>query len=48
MSTAVSIIRADVEGEHLRFWGGGVLTIKASAEETGGAFFLFEPAAAGA
>ena len=42
MSGAVSIVRADGEGEHLRFWGGGVLTIKASAEETGGAFLLFE------
>lgn len=42
MSNAVSIVRADSEGEHLRFWGGGVLTIKASAEETAGAFFLFE------
>jgi quercetin dioxygenase-like cupin family protein len=30
------------EGEHLRFWGGGVLTMKATAEETGGAFLLFE------
>jgi quercetin dioxygenase-like cupin family protein len=42
MSTAVSIVRAEGEGEHRRFWGGGLLTIKASAEETGGAFFLFE------
>jgi quercetin dioxygenase-like cupin family protein len=42
MSGAVSIVRADGEGEHLRFWGGGVLTIKASAEETAGAFLLFE------
>ncbi len=42
MSAAVSIVRADGEGEHLRFWGGGVLTMKASAEETDGAFFLFE------
>ena len=42
MSTAVSIVRADGEGEHLRFWGGGVLTMKATAEETGGAFLLFE------
>jgi quercetin dioxygenase-like cupin family protein len=42
MSGAVSIVRADGEGEHLRFWGGGVLTMKASAEETGGAFLLFE------
>src|SRR5437899_10751425 len=42
MSTAVSIVRADGEGEHLRFWGGGILTMKASAEETDGAFMLFE------
>src|SRR5438093_10819878 len=42
MSKAVSIVRADGEGEHLRFLGGGLLTIKASAQETGGAFFLFE------
>ncbi len=42
MSAAVSIVRADGEGEHLRFWGGGVLTMKASAEETDGAFLLFE------
>jgi quercetin dioxygenase-like cupin family protein len=42
MSSAVSIVRAEGEGERLRFWGGGVLTIKASAEETGGAFLLFE------
>ena len=42
MSGAVSIIRADGEGEHLRFLGGGVLTMKATAEETDGAFMLFE------
>jgi quercetin dioxygenase-like cupin family protein len=42
MSAAVSIVRADGEGEHLRFWGGGVLTMKATAEETDGAFLLFE------
>ena len=42
MTAAVSIVRADGEGEHLRFWGGGVLTVKASAEETDGAFLLFE------
>jgi quercetin dioxygenase-like cupin family protein len=42
MSAAVSIVRADGEGERLRFWGGGVLTMKATAEETGGAFLLFE------
>ena len=42
MSAAVSIVRADGEGERLRFWGGGVLTMKATAGETGGAFLLFE------
>lgn len=42
MSTAVSIVRREGEGERLRFWGGGVLTMKATAEETGGAFLLFE------
>ena len=42
MSAAVSIVRADGEGERLRFWGGGVLTMKATAAETGGAFLLFE------
>jgi len=42
MSAAVPIVRADGEGERLRFHGGGVLTMKATAEETGGAFLLFE------
>lgn len=42
MTATVSIVRAEGEGEHLQFWGGGVLTMKASAEETGGAFLLFE------
>lgn len=42
MSTAVPIVRADGEGERLRFFGGGVLTIKATALETDGAFLLFE------
>ena len=42
MSAAVSIVRADGEGEHLRFWGGGLMTMKATAEETDGAFLLFE------
>jgi quercetin dioxygenase-like cupin family protein len=36
------IVRADGEGEQLRFWGGGILTMKATADETGGAFLLFE------
>jgi quercetin dioxygenase-like cupin family protein len=42
MNAAVAIVRAEGEGEHLRFWGGGVLTMKATAAETGGAFLLFE------
>jgi quercetin dioxygenase-like cupin family protein len=42
MSAAVSIVRADGEGEQLRFWGGGILTMKATAAETDGAFMLFE------
>lgn len=42
MSDAVSIIRADGEGEKLRFWGGGLLTMKATSEETAGALLLFE------
>ena len=40
--TAVSVVRGDGEGERLRFWGGGILTMKATAEETGGALLLFE------
>jgi quercetin dioxygenase-like cupin family protein len=42
MSEAVSIIRFNGEGERLRFWGGGILTMKATAAETNGAFMLFE------
>jgi quercetin dioxygenase-like cupin family protein len=42
MTAAVPIVRADGEGERLRFWGGGYLTMKATSEETGGAFLLFE------
>lgn len=41
-SAAVSIVRAEGEGEHLRFLGGGLLTMKATAAETGGSFLLFE------
>lgn len=44
MSAAVSFVRTEEEGERLRFWGGGILTMKATAEETGGAFLLFEDA----
>jgi quercetin dioxygenase-like cupin family protein len=42
MSAAVPIVRTDGEGERLRFHGGGLLTMKASGEETAGAFLLFE------
>jgi quercetin dioxygenase-like cupin family protein len=42
MSTAVPIIRQDGEGERMWFAGGGTITWKATAEETGGAFLLFE------
>jgi quercetin dioxygenase-like cupin family protein len=42
MTTAVSIVRADGEGERLRFFGGGILTMKVTAAETDGAFMLFE------
>jgi quercetin dioxygenase-like cupin family protein len=42
MSVTASIVRAAGEGERLRFWGGGLLTMKATAEETDGAFLLFE------
>jgi quercetin dioxygenase-like cupin family protein len=42
MSTAVPIIREEGEGERLWFAGGGVWTMKATAEETDGAFMLFE------
>jgi quercetin dioxygenase-like cupin family protein len=42
MSTAVPIIRGEGEGERLWFAGGGVWTMKATAEETDGAFMLFE------
>ena len=42
MSTAVPIIRGEGEGERLWFAGGGVHIWKATAEETDGAFLLFE------
>ncbi len=42
MSTAVPIIRGEGEGEHCWFAGGGVHTMKATAEETDGAFILLE------
>jgi quercetin dioxygenase-like cupin family protein len=42
MSTAVPIIRGEEEGEHRWFAGGGVHVMKATAEETNGAFMLLE------
>jgi len=42
MGTAVPIIRQDGEGERLWFAGGGVWTMKATAQETEGAFTLLE------
>jgi quercetin dioxygenase-like cupin family protein len=42
MSTAVPIIREEGEGERRWFAGGGLWTMKATAEETDGAFILFE------
>lgn len=42
MSSAVSIIRQDGEGERMWFAGGGTFTWKATAAETGAAFILME------
>jgi quercetin dioxygenase-like cupin family protein len=42
VTTAVPIIRQEGEGERLWFAGGGIFTLKASADETNGAFFLIE------
>jgi quercetin dioxygenase-like cupin family protein len=42
MASAVAVIRQAGEGEHLWFAGGGLLTMKATSRETGGAFALFE------
>ncbi len=42
VSTPVPIVRARHEGERRWFHGGGVHTWKATAEETAGAFLLFE------
>jgi quercetin dioxygenase-like cupin family protein len=41
-TTAVPIIRGDGEGERLWFFGGALYTMKATAEETDGAFMLLE------
>jgi quercetin dioxygenase-like cupin family protein len=37
-----AIVRAEGQGERRWFFGGGIHTWKATAEETGGAFLLFE------
>jgi quercetin dioxygenase-like cupin family protein len=42
MSTAGPIIRGQGEGERRWFAGGGLWTVKATAEETDGAFTLIE------
>src|SRR5215217_2919248 len=42
MSTSGTIIRGDGEGERLWFAGGGLWTMKATSEETDGAFNLLE------
>jgi quercetin dioxygenase-like cupin family protein len=42
MSKAAGVIRQDGEGERLWFAGGGVFTMKASCEETGGSFSMWE------
>ncbi len=42
MSTAVPIIRGEGEGERRWFAGGGLWTVKVTAEETDGAFTLIE------
>src|SRR3954471_23755677 len=41
-ATPASIVRAKDEGERRAFLGGGLHIWKAKAEETGGAFLLFE------
>jgi quercetin dioxygenase-like cupin family protein len=42
MSTPVPIVRSDQAGEKRWFYGGGVHTWKATPDETGAAFMLFE------
>ncbi len=42
IEAAVPIIRGAAEGQRRWFYGGGVHTWKATAEETAGAFLLFE------
>ncbi len=41
-STSSAIVRGSGEGERRRFFGGGLHIWKATAEETNGAFLLFE------
>jgi quercetin dioxygenase-like cupin family protein len=41
-SAPIPLIRAATDGEQRLFHGGGVHTWKATSEETGGAFLLFE------
>jgi quercetin dioxygenase-like cupin family protein len=42
MIGASAVVRAKGEGERRWFYGGGVLTMKATSAETGGALLLFE------
>lgn len=42
MSTATAVVHARGEGEHRSFYGGGLMTFKATLAETGGAFLLLE------
>ena len=42
MIAAEAVVRATGEGEHRSFCGGGLMTFKATSEQTGGAFLLFE------
>ena len=42
ISTAVTVVRQDGEGERLWFYGGGEHIWKATEKETGGSFILFE------
>ena len=42
LTTPQPIVRAHEDGDQRWFYGGGVHTWKATAEETGGAFMLFE------
>lgn len=42
IETLPATVRSETEGERRWFFGGGIHTWKATAEETGGAFLLFE------